>query len=92
MNYNAFIVPVFSVWIDNKTGAERRKYEALYPINPTQVDFIEDASGKLYVKFMFWNGYTTTIPYDALIHIRMNYSVNEYMGGNRSCGGDISCS
>lgn len=82
MNYNAFIIPTYYTWIDDKTGAERRYYESLYPINPTQVDFIEDASGRLFVKFWFWNGYDTTIPYDDVIHIRYNYSVNEYMGGN----------
>ena len=82
MNYNAFIVPVYRTWTDEKTGAERRYYDALYPIKPTQADFIEDASGRLFVHFYFMNGYDTTIAYDDLIHIRYNYSVNEYMGGN----------
>lgn len=82
MNYNVFIVPVYRTWIDEKTGVERRYYEALYPIKPTQVDFIEDASGRLFVHFWFLNGYDTTIPYDDVIHWKYNYSVNEYMGGN----------
>ena len=82
MNYNAFIIPTYYTWVDEKTGVERRYYEALYPIKPTQVDFIEDASGRLFVTFMFWNGYTTTVPYDDVIHIRYNFSVNQYMGGN----------
>ena len=84
MNYNVFIVPTYSVWMDNKTGVERRRYEALYPINPINVDFIEDASGRLFVTFTFMNGYETTIAYDDVIHIRYNFSVNQYMGGNRS--------
>lgn len=83
MNYNAFIIPTYYTWVDEKTGAERRYYDGLYPINPTQVDFIEDASGRLFVKFWFWNGYTTTLAYNDVIHIRYNYSVNEYMGGNK---------
>jgi HK97 family phage portal protein len=82
MNYNAFIIPTYYTWVDEKTGAERRFYEALYPIKPTQVDFIEDASGRLFVKFWFWDGSTTTLRYDDVIHIKYNYSVNEYMGGN----------
>ena len=82
MNYNVFIVPIYYTWIDDKTGTERRYYEALYPLNPTQVDFIEDASNRLFVKFWFMDGYTTTIPYDDVIHIKLNYSVNQYMGGN----------
>lgn len=82
MNYNAFVIPTYYTWVDKKTGAERRYYEALYPINPTQVDFIEDAGGRLFVKFWFWNGETTTVRYDDVIHIKYNYSVNQYMGGN----------
>ena len=83
LNFNAFIIPTYYTWTDPKTGAEKRYYDSLYPINPTQVDFIEDAGGRLFVKFWFWNGETTTIPYDDVIHIRYNYSLNEYMGGNR---------
>lgn len=82
LNYNVFIIPIYRTWTDAETGAERRYYEALYPIKPTQVDFIEDGAGRLFVTFMFMNGYTTTIPYDDVIHIRYNYSVNQYMGGN----------
>lgn len=89
MNYNVFIVPIYRTWAEeridasgNKILVERRYYEALYPINPTQVDFIEDGAGRLFVTFWFWNGFTTTVPYDDVIHIRYNYSVNQYMGGN----------
>lgn len=89
MNYNVFIVPVYETWSEKRLDAsgnvieiERRSYKALYPINPTQVDFIEDASGRLFVKFWFMNGYDTTIAYDDVIHIKYNYSINEYMGGN----------
>ena len=77
LNYNAFIIPVY--WTDE---SKKRYYEALYPIQPTQVDFIQDDSGRLFVTFWFANGYKTTIPYDDVIHIRINYSVNTYMGGN----------
>ena len=83
LNYNAFIIPTYYTWVDDKTGQERRYYEALYPINPTQVDFIEDGAGRLYVHFWFINGYDTTIPYDDVIHIRYNYAINQYMGGNQ---------
>lgn len=82
MNYNVFIVPIYRTWVDATTNEERRYYEALYPISPTQVDFIEDGLGRLYVHFMFMNGYETTVPYDDIIHIRYNFSVNQYMGGD----------
>ena len=81
LNFNAFIVPIYRTWTDEKTGQERRYYEALYPICPTQVDFIEDATGRMFCHFWFMNGYDTTIPYDDVIHIRYNYSVNDFMGG-----------
>jgi HK97 family phage portal protein len=80
LNYNAFIIPTYIRWLDD--GEERRRYDALYPINPIQVDFIEDVSGTLYVKFLFRNGTTTTYPYADVIHIKYNYSLNDYMGGD----------
>lgn len=82
LNYNAFIVPEYDVWIDKATGQERRYYKALYPIQPTQVDFLQDPTGRLFVNFWFANGEQTTLAYDDVIHIRYNYSVNQYMGGN----------
>jgi HK97 family phage portal protein len=83
LNYNAFIIPVYRTWTDEETGQQRRRYEELWPIKPTQADFIEDASGRLFVKFFFATGYNTTIPYDDVIHLKYNYSVNEYMGGDQ---------
>lgn len=82
LNYNAFIVPTFYEWRDKETGVIRRKYDGLYPIQPSQVDFIEDASGKLFVKFGFNNGLSYTLKYSDIIHIKYRYSVNQYMGGN----------
>ena len=80
LNCNAFILPVYKSWTED--GDERREYQALYPIRPAQVDFIEDLSGRLFVKFYFLDGSNTTIPYDNVIHIRTQYSINDYMGGN----------
>lgn len=82
LNYNAFIIPTYYEWTDEKTGQKKRYYDGLYPINPAQVDFIEDAGGRLFANFQFASGYETTISYNDVIHIRKNYSVNEYMGGN----------
>ena len=82
LNYNAFIIPVYRSWTEN--GVEKRYYEALYPILPSQVDFIEDASNKLYIKFRFNNGQEYTLKYSDVIHIKYRYSVNQYMGGNEA--------
>lgn len=83
LNYNAFILPTYYIYED-KGGTKRRYYTGLYPLKPTLVTFIEDASGQLFVKMRFENDFETTIPYDDVIHIRYNYSVNEYMGGDET--------
>ena len=82
LNYNAFVIPTYRTWTDRNTGEERRYYEALYPIKPTQVNFIQDSSGRMYVQFFFEYGYSTTVPYDDVIHIKYHYSVSEFMGGD----------
>ena len=81
LNYNAFIIPTFYEWKDEK-GLVNRRYEGLYPVLPSQVDFIEDASGRLYIKFRFNNGKEYTLKYSDVIHLKYRYSVNQYMGGN----------
>ena len=81
LNYNAFIVPTYYETKD-KEGKIKRQYDGLYPIQPSQVDFIEDAGGRLFVKFKFNNGYECTVKYSDVIHLKYRYSVNDYMGGN----------
>lgn len=83
LNYNAFIFPTYYVYT-NKDGTQVRVYDGLYPLKPASVEFIEDESNRLYVKMRFENNFETTIPYSDLIHIKYNYSVNEYMGGDVS--------
>lgn len=84
LNYNAFIIPTYYDWVDDK-GVRHKEYEGLYPIQPSQVDFIEDSSGQLFVKFTFSNGQTfDPIKYADIIHLKYRYSVNQYMGGNES--------
>ena len=81
LNYNSFIIPVYKSWTD-ENGVEQRYYTALYPIAPTQVDFLQDKTDTLYVKFTFANSYETTLKYSDVIHIRHHFSVNEFMGVN----------
>lgn len=83
LNYNAFIIPTYNFYIDTK-GNEQRTYTGLYPVLPTQVDFIQDASNTLYIKMRFANNHETTLRYSDVIHIKYRYSVNDYMGGNES--------
>lgn len=80
MNYNAFVYPMYKV-IVNKDGSKRREYTGFFPLNPTQVDFLQDQSGKLFVKLTFNTGENYTLPYADVIHLRKKFSVNEVMGG-----------
>lgn len=82
-NYNSFIIPTYYTWKDDK-GNFQRRYTGLYPVQPAQVDFIQDAKNDLYVKFRFVNNYETTLKYSDVIHIRYRYSVSDYMGGNEA--------
>lgn len=77
LNYNAFIIPTY---VRNKKGD--KEFTALYPIQPTDVTFLQDPKGKLGIKFKFFNGYETILAYSDVIHIRYRYSINELMGGN----------
>lgn len=81
LNYNAFIIPTFDVTYDNE-GNKVKNYTGLFPIQPTTVDFLQDLSGKLFIKFQFLNGYETTLRYEDVVHIKYRFSVNEFMGGN----------
>lgn len=81
LNYNSFIIPTYTTTVD-ASGNRVKNYTGLYPIAPVNVEFLQDASGELYVKFRFLNDYETTLKYSDVIHIRYRYSVNEIMGGN----------
>ncbi len=77
LNYNAFIIPTYY-----KDIKGNKHYTGLYPIQPTNVTFLQDPEGKLGIEFTFSNGYKTTLAYSDVIHIRYRYSINEFMGGN----------
>lgn len=73
LDSNAWICPTWDA---------RGELEGLYPVRPTDVEFLEDKSGTFFVKMWFLNGYECTVKYSDLIHLKLNYSVSEFMGGN----------
>lgn len=77
LNYNSFIIPTYY-----KDIKGNKHYTGLYPIQPTNVTFLQDPEGKLGIEFTFRNGYKTMLAYLDVIHIRYRYSINEFMGGN----------
>lgn len=62
LNFNVFIYPMYSVG-QGEGGVESRVYSGLYPLNPYQVDFLQDPTGTLYVKMFFASGESFTLPY-----------------------------
>ena len=81
LHYNAFIIPTYEVKFDRE-GNKYKKYTGLYPIQPTNVTFLQDGSGALFIEFEFRNDYKTTLRYEDVIHLKHRFSVNEFMGGN----------
>lgn len=74
LNYNAFVYPMW----------EGKTLRALYPLQPSLVEFDYDygGSGQTWCRFHFPNGFYTDLPYETIIHLRHKYSVSEIMGGN----------
>ncbi|ADZ83578.1 phage portal protein [Cellulosilyticum lentocellum] len=83
MKKNVFIYPTYRE-IPIKGGFVRREYTGLYPLNPIQVDFLEDAAGILFIKFYFNNGEDYTLKYSDIIHWRKDFGANEFMGGDET--------
>ena len=66
---NAFILPVF----------DGGKLTALYPINASRVDLVEDMGG-MYDRLTFATGNVYTVPYEHLVHLRRHYLDNDIFG------------
>jgi HK97 family phage portal protein len=78
-NYNAFIYPTY-----DKLSNGLIDYTGFYPLNPIQVDFLQDNTGKLFAKMYFQGGNNFTLPYSDIVHLRKKFSVNDIMGGGRN--------
>jgi HK97 family phage portal protein len=76
LNYNAFIYPTW----DNSTP--NPICTGLYPLNPTMVEFLQDETNTMFVRFTFRNGQNYVVAYDSVIHLRKKFSLNEVMGGD----------
>ncbi len=83
LNYNAFIYPTYEKVVDSR-GNVTTNYTGFYPLNPMRVEFLQDKSGKLFVKMYFEGGENFTLAYSDLIHLRKKFSVSDVMGGGRN--------
>lgn len=82
LSKNCFIYPTYYI-----TKGGEKYFTGLYPLKPQRVDYQQDDKGTLYLHFVFYNGYETTLPAADVIHWRKDYGVNDYFGGN-AFGGD----
>ncbi len=78
LNDNAFIYPRFDKYTGQLIG--------LYPLKPISVEMVIDQQDHYYIKFLFENGDSYTLPYENIIHLRKHYGQNDIFGGNGSSG------
>lgn len=74
---NSWTVPTYRT-----DSLGRRIYTGLYPVDPVNgVEWVEDTTGRLFVKLKFAGNDSLLLPYSDVIHLRRNYGADEYMGG-----------
>lgn len=83
LSKNVFIYPT---WYKTKGG--EKYFTGLYPLKPSEAQYLTDDTGVLYIKLRFANGYEVTLPADEIIHWRKDYGVNDYFGGGMFGGND----
>lgn len=83
INKNVFIYPQY--YISN--GGEKI-YTGLYPLKPSDVTYLSDASDKLFINMRFANGYEVTLPANEVIHWRKDFGVDDFFGGKMFGGND----
>lgn len=78
LNKNAFVYPTYFY------EGNRKIITGLYPLKPTNAEYLSDQYGELFIRFTFGNGYRVELPIKDVIHIRKDYGVDDYFGGNIS--------
>ena len=71
MNNNSF------VYIDKD---DEGMITGFYPITSQSYELLEDKKGNIFLRFVFLNNQTYELPYENLIHLRMNYQNKEVFG------------
>ena len=82
INYNCYIYPEYKIKVD-ETGRYYKEFIAFHPLNPQRITYYEDNDqSPIYVKMEFSRNRELTIRYNQLIHLRLNYALNDYEGGD----------
>lgn len=83
LNKNVFIYPAYE-W----TNGGSKYFTGLYPLKPTNVEYLTDQGDRLYLRMTFGNGYRIDLPADEVIHWRKDFGVDDFFGGNQFGGND----
>lgn len=83
LNKNVFIYPEYYI-----TKGGERYYTALYPLKPSDVWYMMNDKGEMFIKMRFANGYEVELPIDSVIHWRKDFGVSDYFGGGMFGGND----
>src|SRR5699024_7707958 len=59
---------------------ENGNLRAIYPLQSVNMEYVTDASGELYCKFLFANGKYATFHINQLIILRRHFNSNELLG------------
>lgn len=59
---------------------DRGQLAGIFPLCPLHADFLSDAAGTLYCKFLFDGGREAVLPYADIIHLRRNFNNNDLLG------------
>lgn len=73
LNYNCFIIPYYDA---------NNRLIALYPLQQGSYELMKDDSGEEYLVCRFNSGETMTLIYRNVIHLRKQFGMNEWLGGN----------
>lgn len=82
--YDFFYKLVTTLMLDNNAFAypvwDGSNLVAIWPVNCTMAEFLEDASQTIYVKFHFADGGSVVLPYSDVIHLRRHFYDNDLLG------------
>lgn len=76
LNKNVYIYPEYYI-----TNGGERYYTALYPLTPSNVEYLTNDKGRFFISMKFLNGKSVIFPLDSIIHWRKDYGINDYFGG-----------
>lgn len=83
LNKNVFIYPTYYT-----TKGGEKVYTGLYPLKPTEVAYMTNEAGDMFISMRFNNGFEHVLPVGDVIHWRKDFGLNDYFGGGMFGGDD----